>query len=96
MTLQHSHAIFNKILEDFTEKGKVGGKDSQKVLEKRITSSGPMRYIYNNFTVVYKKCGWSSSKGPCEIKGIVITRTHWLNKQCKRGPKLNVATIAGN
>lgn len=43
MMLQHSHAIFAKIIEDFKFKEKVCPKDSQKFLEKKFTSSGPMR-----------------------------------------------------
>ena len=43
MTLQHSHAIFSKIIENLEFEENVCARDSQKVLEKKFTSPGPMR-----------------------------------------------------
>ncbi|KAK3731827.1 hypothetical protein QZH41_020185, partial [Actinostola sp. cb2023] len=69
MTLQHSHAIFSKIIENLEFEENVCARDSQKVLEKKFTSPGPMRILIldeldqletKNQDVLYTMFEWPS------------------------------------
>ncbi|XP_048579627.1 cell division control protein 6 homolog isoform X3 [Nematostella vectensis] len=69
MSLQHSHAIFAKIIEELGIEEKVATKDAQKVLERKFTAPGPMRILIldemdqletKNRDVLYTMFEWPS------------------------------------